>query len=534
MKRGLSKLIVSSNSMRSRTMTLKVGHAFELPKFYETSSISDTEAALQLGATMFEATLSIRTSDEIKALEERKNAEVAKAKEQAAIALETIQSQLIAAEGARFALQKEQARRLEELYEAQKIAETTARKEERELVTRQLEARIKTLEVELTAIAERNAALLERRNVLESCRDADIRTAEERTKHLLQSTLEEKERAILRSEKTLSTLHESYNRQMDDLRNLSDLIRRKPTNVKTKGSEYEEIFRDKLMVAFGTGDRFSLVDTARNGIGHAGDYLMNWGDNTVLWEVKNYDKPVPTAEVDKFRRDMKENHQVRIGVMVSRYTQITGKVASGNRTVEFVEGKMLIYMSNFEAMSDDMLPSLMLLFRLWWESDKNIEESESKEAMIRTVERLHSASLKTKGEWRLHKARADEMLRWMADTVEDAEERLHNAIKALQGTTITSIVTPDGIFRDSMGDEKMQGWIQLILENTVASDTDSCILNDLADIVGKKKAISRDTAKSHIRAVLLDSAIELQKGKYPARVRGLILKNAVLGNVLVV
>ena len=185
---------------------------------------------------------------------------------------------------------------------------------------------------------------------------------------------------------------------------------------------------------------------------------------------------------------------------------------------------MLIYLSNFDAMSDDTLPSLMLLFRLWWESEKNIEESESKEATIRAIERLHAAALKAKTEWRLHKSRAEEMLRWMAETVEETEERLGNAMKALQGTATASIVVPEHIFRDSIGDEKGQVMIQLVLEFTEPAEGESCVLNDLADAVAKRKALSRDTAKSHIRAVLLDGVIEPPKGKYPARVKGLIMK----------
>jgi hypothetical protein len=413
-------------------------------------------------------------------------------------------------------LRQEHQLRLSQLYENQRTQESVLRKEVQEAAQRQAQTRIHAIETELELLREKNHALHERKAILEAGRDQDIRVAEERTRILLQHTLDEKERAIVRSEKTLAQLQESYGKQADELRALADLIRKKP-NVKNKGSEYEAIFREKLIAAYGLGEGFRLIDSAHNGVGHAGDYLMEWGGHTVLWEVKNYDRPVPSAEVEKFKRDMKENQHVRIGVMVSRYTPITGKNAKGDRDIEFIEGKMLVYLSNFEAMED--LPSLMLLFRLWWESDKHTEEEETKEATIRSIERLHAAALKSKVEWRLHKSRMEEALRWMAEVVEEHEQKLHHALNILHGSSLVAI--PEGIFRNCDGDEKAIQLIQLILEHTRA-EHGSVVLNELADCVGKAKGLSRDTAKAHIRSVLLDSAMEPPKGKHPARVLGLV------------
>ena len=65
--------------------------------------------------------------------------------------------------------------------------------------------------------------------------------------------------------------------------------------------------------------------------------------------------------------------------------------------------------------------------------------------------------------------------------------------------------------------------IQCILDFTVPSEGDVCVLNDLAELFGKRKGISRDTARSHIRGVLLDTAYDQPKGK-SGRVLGLVLK----------
>ena len=502
---------------KRRALTLHVPHKYELPAFYYDAEPDVVANALTIGANLYDIVNKAHTDKSIADIETRKDAELALIKEAAAAQIHDL-------EQAHTVIMAEQTKRSGQLLELQRTQAANANTEERTHATRMYETRVRTLEAELTAVTARASALQERKVVLESARDADMRHAEEHTKALLQHTLDEKQRAIERVEREKDKLAGLLERQGEELRVLSDLIRRKPTNVKNKGSEYEAIFRERLIVAYGTGDKFRLEDTARNGIGHAGDYLMIWGDHTIMWEVKNYDKPVPSAEVEKFRRDMKENPQVRVGVMVSRYTPITGKTATGDREIEFVEGKMMIYLSNFEAMSEDALPSLMLLFKLWWKSESNAEEDETKMTTIRHIEKLHSTAVTSRIEWRVHKVRMEESIRWMGGVVEENEGKLRNAINILHGARTFGV--PDGIFRDMGGDEKSQQLIQLILEHSEPTDGGSLILNDLADIVGKAKGLSRDTAKTHIRSVLLDSVIEPPKGKIPGRVNGLVMRPA--------
>jgi hypothetical protein len=310
-------------------------------------------------------------------------------------------------------------------------------------------------------------------------------------------------------------------KQSEELKALADLIRRKPGSSKAKGSEYEAAFADKLKATYGVCERFRLVDTAHVGIGHAGDYLMGIGDHTILWEMKDYDRTVPSAEVEKFRRDVKENADVRIGVMVSRGTAITGKAS--DREVEFLEGKMLLYLANFEAMSDDTLSSLMFLFRIWWSVDKGVttEEEDSKIVAIRQIEALYKDATEARVEWRKHKSQLDDTIRWMAERVEKTEERLKAALNVLQGAA-ACIAVPPGIFRDVAGDARGTADVQAILRHTTASPGGSCLLNDLAVAISAEKRVSLDTAKQHIQAVLSDGAIDKAKGR-PTRILGLVL-----------
>jgi hypothetical protein len=518
-KRTVPKAVAEDPGLTVWSTVLPTDSLHASTTWYAAAEPVERAEALRLGAHVFTTLKAMKAGEEVAAAEARAAAEIARIRDASAAALAALQAEMDAAAAAA-------------AIAATRAAAAAAAEKER--MTRATTTQVLEAQAELAAIKERYDALQERRRVLEEGRDADIRVAEERTRTLLQTTLDEKERAIVRSERTLAGLQAAYERQTEELRVLADLVRKKPAaGSKAKGSEYETAFREKLVAAFGTGDRFRITDSAHSGIGHAGDYLMNWGDHTLLWEVKNYDRPVPSAEVEKFRRDMKENAQVRVGAMISRFTPITGRVATGDREIEIYEGKLLIYLSNFEGMAEDTLPSLMLLFKTWWSLDRGAaaadvgsEEEERKAAAIRQIERLHADAAKARTDWRLHKSRMDDAMRWMAERVDETESRLKAALNILQGGAGAMMgggaAIPEGFFRDVSGDERALTDVAAILRCAKPQVGAVIELNALADAVGKDRGYARETAKQHIRAVLLDSVLETPKGR-PHRVLGFTL-----------
>jgi hypothetical protein len=525
---------MSGRRKKNEAITLTVPAKTVLPAFYHTATPEEVAEALHMGALVVETVQSAHATKTAQEYEEAKTAEVSLIREQAEKALADLQAQLDAERERAARASAEHNKHMRELLDLQATqqdaAATQAQAATTDRLTREFTAKLRAAEHDLLVAQERCNGLQERKTILEQGRDQDIRAAEERTRRLMQEALDEKERAIQRLMGQLTSTQDLLSRQSTELQTLGDLIRRKNTNVKSKGNEYESIFREKLLAAFGVAERFELEDSARNGVGHAGDYLMKYGDHTILWELKNYDRPVPSAEVDKFRRDMRENPHASIGVMVSRYTPITGKTSAGDRELEVREGQLLIYLSNFEAMSEDTLPALIFPFKLWWQLDKPANDDERQTSVLRTIERLHEKALKSKVEWRLHKAHMESSLRWMATTVEEHEQQLQNAVQLLLGSKMIEV--PPNIFRDVAGNEKDTALIQLILEHTDVVEGGSLILNDLADIVATAKNISRDTAKSHIRAILLDAAYEPPKGKYPGKLLGLALKSPTAGTTI--
>lgn len=492
--------------------------------WYNTAAPEMAAEALTIGANLYNTLKSMKASEELQMMEAEKTEEIARIRAVAALAQAAITAQLERAETERTAT----LGRLSTALDSQRTELAAAAAVDKSRIATAHSQRLLEVQDELRLLKERYEALHERRKALEAGRDADIRVAEERTRALLQTTLDEKERSVLRAEAalqrtdaTLQTFKDLYGKQSDELRALGDLIRRKPISSKAKGSEYEAFFSDKLKGAFGVCERFKLVDTASSGIGHAGDSLMGIGDHMILWEMKNYDRIVPTSEVEKFRRDVKENADVRIGVMVSRCTAITGK--STDREVEFMDGKLLVYLSNFETMNDEALPSLMFLFRIWWHMDKGVttEEEDSKVVAIRQIEALHKEAADARVEWRKHKSQMDDTIRWMSERVEKTEERLKATLNVLLGAA-TLVEVPPGIFRDVVGDARATADVQTILRHTTAVMGGSCLLNDLAAAIAPEKRVSVDTAKSHIQAVMTDVALEKAPGR-KTRILGLTL-----------
>lgn len=510
---------------KDREVTVRTPADFVLPTFYETATPEEAAEALLLGASLYAMVKTATTNQTILEIEQKHEQEIVRLKAAREARIKELEEGIRVLDQERIAAQNEHALQKNKMLEAHREHELQARKEEREYSQTHAAARIKAIEAEFAAAQMRIQALQERKEILEAGRETDMKQAEERTKALLQHALDEKDRAIERTERMLHTLQEVHGKQSEELRSLSDLIRKKPTvDAKTKGTEYEEIFREKLVSVFGIGDRFSLEDSARSGIGHAGDYVMHWGDHTVLWEVKNYTNTVPIDQIDKFKRDMKDNTHVRVGVLISRKTPISGKTSKGDRDIEVMDGQLLIYLSSFESMGDEVLQGLMMLFRVWWESDRNIEDTESKENTIRMIERLHADAVKARTEWRLHKSYMEKTMHWMAERVDEVEGKLHNTLNVLQGAVVVDV--PAGIFRESAGDDKAQELIQLILSCTVVDPDSSITLNDLADILSKKRAISRDTTKRIIASVLLDSVQETKPGK-PTRLLGFAFRDAI-------
>jgi hypothetical protein len=66
-----------------------------------------------------------------------------------------------------------------------------------------------------------------------------------------------------------------------------------------------------------------------------------------MFEVKNYQNTIPTSEINKFLRDMKEHTEAPLGVFVSLHTGISKKSGNYIQTEWTDNSQLLIYISSF-------------------------------------------------------------------------------------------------------------------------------------------------------------------------------------------
>jgi hypothetical protein len=479
-----------------KPFTVLISPTFDPPAFYETATVEEVEEALRIGAFVQKHVSNSRNTGNVHAFQQRAEAELNLVREQKE---NEIAKQVYTVER----LRKE----LQQLRDTMHTTVQEARKEE-----------VEGRRLELELLQRRLEAAEERQRTLVDARDADIAKAEERVRLSFIQTLTIREEQVRTAQDALKSLETAYKSQVDELRSLNEFVRRKTANVKVKGNQFESEIREHLVRAFGIFPDFAILDTAR-GVGHAGDFIVQLGEHQVLWEVKHYDKPVPKTEVDKFRRDMMENPAVHVGVMISKSTDIVGK---GKRDHEFCEGKLLLYLTRFEEVEEpvDLLQSLLPQFQIWWEVQREEEAVEVFQEAFRELEKVLGELTKRRQEWRVHRSRMEETIRWMSDAVEDAEGHVESLVKRIRSGHASPSLEIPPLFRD-VPDDKLRDTIATLLQVYKAGEGD-VKLNDLADVLAAKKNLSKSTARQHVLAALQDSAVIQLPGK-PTLVRGLVL-----------
>lgn len=494
--------------MLARQINLTVKPEFQVPDVYTKGTLEEVEEALWIGATVQSTIRTKRASDEVRKLTELKDTEITRIQTQYTEKLTKLLDDIRA-------ITEEKDRISAEYTEGLKDART----KEREVTTREWDEKMRILKKDHEILQARYEALEARKQTLEESRTKDIQEATRRTEELMEKLLKSKEDQLNKMELTYKALSQTIAKQTEELAKLQTSSAKRAANVKTKGSDYEEEFGEKLKRNYGLCRGFSLKDT-RLGMGHEMDFSMELEGQVVMWELKNYTATVPKAEVDKFLRDLKENPQAKIGVMISRSTDIYGKANTGHLLTEFENDKMMIYINKFEEFCGEdenrVFQMLTQLFRIWWTYHHEGNSTTFDLAgLTRELEKAIEDISKRRTDWRRHKAHLDELSRWTADLLDESESRLDRILKKTKNTvdhdqdnSSKPLVIPDGVFRES-GEEKELQWIKTIMK--VCEPGGEIEVRELVDLLGKYHKLSKDTIRSNIMSIIKDSAV-LKKG----------------------
>ena len=490
--------------MACKQINIHVKTEFVVPDVYNKGTMEEVEEALWIGANIQYSIKTRRSNDEVKKITELKDNEIARIQgmynEKLTKLLDDIRSVTLEKDhiGAEYA---------EGLKEA--------RGKERDAVTRDWEEKMRLLRKDHEILTARYESLEARKRSLEESRTKDIQDATTRTEELMEKLVTSKEEQLVKMEAAYKLLNATISKQSEEITKLSGNLSKRAANVKTKGNDYEEEFGEKLRRSYGLCRGFQIKDT-RLGMGHEMDFAMEMEGHVVMWEVKNYTAVVPKAEVEKFLRDLKENPQAKIGVMISRSTDIYGKNLAGHFLTEFDNDKMMIYINKFEEFCGEdenrVFQMLTSLFRIWWEYHREENNTFDRVEMVRELEKAIEDISKRRTDWRRHKAHLDELSRWTADLLDESEGRLDRILKKARNTEeIVSdrpLVIPEGVFRDS-GEEKEITWIKSVMK--VCEPGGEIEVRELVELLGAYHKLSKDTIRSNVMSIVKDSAV-LKKG----------------------
>jgi len=486
-----------------KTIQLQVTQPFVLPDVYRSGKVEEVEEALYIGALAQQTIQTRRSNDEVRNLEARHQVELQRIQTQYQDTLTELQEDIRRVSAEKDKLYAEYSNGIKE-----------ARQAEKEVCGREMEEKVRQLKKEHDMLQARYEVLEVRKREMEEMRTHNIQEAVKRTEELMEKVVAAKQQQLDKMEATYHKLSESIIKQTDEVNKLSNTLGKRNANVKTKGSDYEEEFGDKLRRNYGLCSGFQLKDT-RLGMGHEMDFSMEIEGQVVLWELKNYTAIVPKAEVDKFLRDVKENPQAHIGVMISRYTDMYGKNYGGNLVTEFDGENMMIYVNRFEEFCGEdenrVFQLLHSLFRIWWQYHKEDTKTFDRVEMIRELEKAIEELGKRRTEWRRHKAHLEEIVRWSTDLLDESEDRLDRLLKKARSESVvasTTIALPEGVFRES-GEEKERLWTTSIMK--VCSAGGEIEVRELVDLLGAHHKLSKDTIRTNIMSIIKDSAV-LKKG----------------------
>lgn len=145
----------------------------------------------------------------------------------------------------------------------------------------------------------------------------------------------------------------------------------------TKGNTAETSLDDMIADAFPHCQLHDMSHQPRSG-----DRMLQCNDHKILIEYKDYTRPVPSKEVAKFERDLKEN-SARVGVMCVFETHICKK-ATNKTTIEHVGDAVAIYVPH--AGRDGAKLLIALEFAMWMlRQQSSNSDACNKEVFARTA-----------------------------------------------------------------------------------------------------------------------------------------------------
>lgn len=308
-----------------QTIAFSLEGSWRLPEFYETASSNDIQTALELGVKSFQAIREFQeehagaTNDQL--VQERAAKKIADTERKLSLELDI--------------LRKERTGLLGELEELRgKVGGMAAAADERAAAIRS------------TAAAEAERSLCELRATVDSLRASVANEEMKRLSDIRRATEfceRERTRAIADKDSMIEYLKSEKAQRDVVVKELQEqlLARGKvKANAALRGKEGEEEFAE-----LASDMDWHLERTA--GESHQCDYKGDVRGMGVYFEIKAHADTVPSKELVKFHRDMKEHPEIGAGVFIAMTAPLRSNGKSGFWTEWTEDGRLLVFVGEF-------------------------------------------------------------------------------------------------------------------------------------------------------------------------------------------
>jgi hypothetical protein len=126
-------------------------------------------------------------------------------------------------------------------------------------------------------------------------------------------------------------------------------------NSSKNGKLCEVLMGDLFKKSFPSIQYTDTAGTDRNG-----DAVITIEELEIMVDYKNYDKPVPSAEIDKLVRDLKI-HNIPMGILYSTKSKITKKDIID---YDIIDGKLIVFLSGEGISSNSLILAVKFLIHL--------------------------------------------------------------------------------------------------------------------------------------------------------------------------
>ncbi len=310
------------------------------------------------------------------------------------------------------------------------------------------------------------------------------------------------------SEESMARFFRPVLNSMEDLSGKLSTMMSFANKSQRLGEMGEAMVASQLQDAFPT-DRFEI----QSGTGHQADVqaIFNLGDGVeepALIEVKLYTNDVPSKELDKFRKDLREQRQ-RFGLMVSLTSRLTG--ITGPFAIEAKDDYVAVFLphagldGNLLYWGASLMKALMLYERRAGIRIRSDAIALVFERLQSDLAELNQAAAQVGGlreKVRRAQAKVNEALDGLVDEAIDAEVRLRHVAQRLESRLLEELhdlprstvdvalpkpATPDEVEAflvelESVKDKRAAGY-RAIYSTVAQSDVETAIEGDVWKLV---------------------------------------------------